>query len=277
MNTQICTDVSIQAAKPKAKSAKRDNTADEASFASQLQKRINGVNNTQKSEKGVEKPEQPADKEIKDDDDQTVPEGDGQSAVQVQIIAAFAAVPFVPPAVVVPASDDAPATQVQPADMPIAAAEAAQASLQQPEQAQAADAMPYTAQLAQTGEEPVMSLAGTINSFGAQLQAQVSTTAETSSGQGEDTGAQQQGTPQHRAALTAQTALDGKSAAVRPSSEAKIPTDAGQPGTFAGRLGDLGLSIKTASAASDVFGQTPAPPSQQVATAVLNAYQSGKT
>ncbi len=275
MNMQIYTDFSTQTASSKSKPTKSEEATGSTTFSGELKKRLDEAKRTQPSpDKGIDRegksdsndPLQ-AKKTVTDETENT----QSQAEAAMQIVTLFATmVPITVPDKPLVTQTGSLSQQVAPditvsaAPLPNTVAVLQTASQQEAEPAASLfsvemneeSLLPHPDQQKPSTETPRDSSGLEMeNALSTQPKLQISQSKPNSS----DT--------------ESKAAADSEKTAQKPENELKPQLADGQLNAFAQRIDDAGLTIQSLTAKA----QPDTPPTTQVATAVLEAYQNGKT
>lgn len=275
MNTQMYTDFAVQTVQSKPRPTKRDETTDETSFSSELKRRLDEAKQPRSSA------ENGTDTEVKTDSSDSIQneqpvideadENEQQADAAMQIVSIFAMMPVSIPDIPVQMQTEHPPQQVPPSDTSVnipaipSSVPAVQEALQQ-----AGEAPPQTQSVEASGQISVLQASSDKSNAETAQDSSVMTVENTQSTEHEF------GTKQGKQSGSdagSRTASENTKTVQKPETQSKTQPDTGQLNTFSQRLENAGLTMQAVTAKE----QPNMPPSAQVATAVMDAYSSGKT
>lgn len=274
MNTQMYTDFAVQTVQSKPRPTKRDETTGETSFSSELKRRLDDAKQPGSSaEKGI-------DTEVKTDSSDSIQneqpvideadENEQQADAAMQIVSIFAMMPVSIPDIPVQMQTEHQPLQV-PSDTTVimpaipSTVPAVQEALQQ-----AGEATPPQQSAEANGQISVLQASSDKSNAETAQDSSVMTVENTQSTEHEF------GTKQGKQSGSdagSRMASENTKTVQKPEMQSKTQLDTGQLNTFSQRLENAGLTMQAVTAKE----QPNMPPSAQVATAVMDAYSSGKT
>lgn len=277
MNTQVNTNLAIQAVNAKTQPVKREESKSETSFSAQLKKCIDGAKGSEKVEKrsgsetkaDVKKSAQQEEKPIQEETENV----EQKTEAATQILSLFTAMMAVPIPEVPTQVDTGQTAQQAFTDVLTAAPTLMDAlTVQQSAPQQPAETLPTLNQPTEQGAELPSFQTSLTEATDTAMQTQV--VAPTTDTQPHESGENLLQSKQDGAnASNRPAAIEAKAPEQKQAEEVKTQPDIGQLSAFAKRLDEAGLTFQKVTANEHV----ETPQANQVATAVLDAYKNGKT
>ena len=275
MNTQMYTDFAVQTAQSKPLVTKREDTTGERTFSSEFKRRLDESNQPKSSaENGIDTEQKTGSSDSLQDEKPVTEEADRtdlQPDAAMQIVSFFSnLMPVSIPDIPVQTQTEH-ATQQLPSDSIVSmpamqnTVPAVQQALQQAGEAVAPQQPPEAYR-----QIPVLQ-ASTDNSNADTTSDFAIIAVENTQRIEHELGAKQG--KQSGADVESRLASQNAKTAQKPETQSKTQPDTGQLNAFAQRLDKAGLTMQTVAAKEQPY----MPPSAQVATAVMEAYSSGKT
>lgn len=274
MNTQMYTDFAVQTAQSKPRPTKRNETTDETSFSSELKRRLDEAKQPGSSaENGIDAEERTDSSDSLQNEQPVTDEADEneqQTDAAMQIVSIFAMMPVPIPDIPVQTQTEHPPQQVPSDTTANMSAISNTVPVVQEALQQAGEAAPSQQSVESNGQISVQHASSNKSNADTVQDSSVMTVENTQSTEHEF------GTKQGKHSgsdAESPMASENTKTAQKPEAQSKTQPDTGQLNAFAQRLDKAGLTMQTVAAKE----QPNMPPSAQVATAVMDAYSSGKT